>query len=216
MSMQCYFLAKEASFYQPRYLNPVFPNWEKLFATINDSCPNNIVKATYHAKSDTLIIDSLISGYIQLGSTVWYPNDSSAVVLVQDLGSGMYLLSDTLNIYPDTALTNKAIVLFSPTNVTYQILPTDTNHCISYRKRYPHKIEEIKRGFLCYPSPASNFITIENPIPDSKIYISDITGKILKSLTGIKNKFEINIHELEPGIYIIHDNYGNSHKFIKL
>ena len=80
----------------------------------------------------------------------------------------------------------------------------------------PTTVKVYKREFICYPSPSSDYINIENPIEFSKITISDITGKNLMIINAINNKLTLNISDLEPGIYVVHDNYGNSYKFIKI
>ncbi len=69
-----------------------------------------------------------------------------------------------------------------------------------------------------YPNPANEYLTIElNTIP-AQINITDIQGKVLKTLTTNSNRTMVNISELPSGVYFLNtsDNFNITSKmFIK-
>lgn len=76
--------------------------------------------------------------------------------------------------------------------------------------------EFSKNDFKIYPNPASESLTLiltkGEGIKDTQVYIYNITGKLVKSLTfGEKGKgLQIQISDLETGVYILKINTKNS------
>ena len=66
---------------------------------------------------------------------------------------------------------------------------------------------------ICYPNPTSDFIIIEN-LESEKIQIIDMHGKTVISKIIISNKEQINIENLENGIYFI-KSANRTNRFIK-
>ena len=66
-----------------------------------------------------------------------------------------------------------------------------------------------------YPNPANDYIQIETHLEFNSIIITDVTGKIVKSLKYTK---QINISELTKGLYFIqlfNNKETTTHKFLK-
>lgn len=58
-------------------------------------------------------------------------------------------------------------------------------------------------NFKCYPNPATNQITIEGVTQGENIEIINITGIKVKEFKAISNRQEINIEDLNSGIYFV-------------
>ncbi|MDY0161535.1 MAG: T9SS type A sorting domain-containing protein, partial [Bacteroidales bacterium] len=59
-------------------------------------------------------------------------------------------------------------------------------------------LEEVE----IYPNPASNQITITNA-QNSKLYIYNIAGQLIKTIDNSDNKLDIDISNLADGLYTI-------------
>jgi hypothetical protein len=59
--------------------------------------------------------------------------------------------------------------------------------------------------FTVWPNPASNFLVIEpdTRVQDYSVFITDLYGRIILNFTGIRNRNQIDISSLSPGIYLI-------------
>lgn len=63
---------------------------------------------------------------------------------------------------------------------------------------------EISKNINIYPNPGDDLIYITTPVNFTKICLSDLHGKIIKSCAdGNKNAAEFNVNDLVSGIYII-------------
>jgi hypothetical protein len=90
-------------------------------------------------------------------------------------------------------------------------------------KRGALSIEEMGESFPrvnLYPNPATNQVTIENIEQDAFYVISivDLSGKEMVRLQSNQNKVEIDVSDLENGIYlvtILADSKNTTLKFIK-
>ena len=68
--------------------------------------------------------------------------------------------------------------------------------------------------FTIYPNPANDVLKIQNASDNQCITIYSVDGKIIKSIE-ISDEAEINVSDLQPGLYII--GVGNEFsKFIKM
>jgi hypothetical protein len=84
-------------------------------------------------------------------------------------------------------------------------------------------IEEINYNFntLIYPSPANDYIIIENNeirLPDKFNYsVIDITGKVIEEFClDLDRKYKLSTKDYAPGIYFIHIKHGNNSRIMKV
>jgi choice-of-anchor B domain-containing protein len=74
----------------------------------------------------------------------------------------------------------------------------------------------IKNSFKLSPNPANNTVTLESINNIEKIEIFDIIGKKVKSIENLTGVFHnIDISELNIGVYIVKINNSNSLKLVK-
>lgn len=91
--------------------------------------------------------------------------------------------------------------------VAFPTYPKEMMKCINFIEGSytPNSVEEVKveDDFSVYPNPASQFIVLDIPISvePTRIYITDITGKVV--LEADINKLKIDISKLAPGAKII-------------
>lgn len=91
------------------------------------------------------------------------------------------------------------------------VLYTDLNQNLRPSfKRYSNTLslaDDYKsHNFNTFPNPSSDIITIEATRPISSYRISDLTGRLVNSqkLTYPSSKFNVDLSNLGPGIYLIH------------
>jgi hypothetical protein len=75
------------------------------------------------------------------------------------------------------------------------------------------ELNNLQNNIKIYPVPTQEFLTIEAPAAGrtmSFVSISTITGQIVKNESFIENRYNINIGELENGIYIVKVIQGNN------
>jgi len=152
------------------------------------------------------------STYIDIGDTISIGGISSALHIQQYLGNGIYLLDGGL---PDT-LVDETVTLIGANDIGQIYESTDPRLCISYRKRSPKSLEDVKVGFKCYPNPTTNYLIVENANIHSNISIVNITGQQQLKLYVTNSSFTIDLSKFQPGIYFIYDDEGNASKIMKL
>jgi hypothetical protein len=95
---------------------------------------------------------------------------------------------------------------------------TDANGCVETDSVYVNfvtGIEELKAsGISVYPNPVNDLLTINSEKEIGKIIIFDTLGKLVYSKLIKINNSEIDIKELEAGIYFVEIN-GTVGKFVK-
>lgn len=69
-------------------------------------------------------------------------------------------------------------------------------------------VTPVASAIAVFPNPSKGAITIQSKIPftkDTKIHITDMTGKTVKVFAGIDNKesIQINLEALMPGMYLM-------------
>ncbi len=69
-------------------------------------------------------------------------------------------------------------------------------------------------SFEIYPNPATDYINLKNVNPNSKLFVYDVTGKLVLQSTITENT--INIGSLYSGLYIIQVRDGNNTYYGKL
>ena len=75
---------------------------------------------------------------------------------------------------------------------------------------------EKSKDIVLFPNPASESVTLKNLQEHSQIVIYDTVGKVvLRKLSNIEKKIDINISSLAPGNYVIAVNNTENFKFIK-
>lgn len=77
------------------------------------------------------------------------------------------------------------------------------------------KVDEVdNQQFSVYPNPTNDVLKIRNISDNQSVTIYSVDGKILKKIE-VSDEAEINVSDLQPGLYII--GVGNEYsKFIKL
>ena len=69
--------------------------------------------------------------------------------------------------------------------------------------------------FSVYPNPASDVINISGLPMNSEIQLTDLTGKLLMEQVATNSILTLEIHGLQPGVYVLRSSYG-VRKIIKL
>lgn len=70
-----------------------------------------------------------------------------------------------------------------------------------------------------YPNPVGSQLNITSGKPVQKLYIYDCTGRVVKNITMPSNRFEIDVEDLQTGIYFVRllfDNHTITNKFLKM
>ncbi len=63
---------------------------------------------------------------------------------------------------------------------------------------------EVPVGGRLYPNPAVNKVIVEAETPITMLEIFDISGKCIRKISNIATvSYQLDIHELESGIYMI-------------
>jgi len=105
--------------------------------------------------------------------------------------------------------------LFLRTKYDYRLFKTESPVNISQHQFAKHD------SFTVYPNPAKDKLNlIINKYNIEKIYITDLSGKLIKNMRPLigENGVEINISDLPPSVYLIHyksDHNISTVKFIK-
>jgi hypothetical protein len=71
-------------------------------------------------------------------------------------------------------------------------------------------------NFNIYPNPTNDQLTIEGKLPDNlkeaKIYLSDISGQILKTGTYTGESKQMLVSDLKEGMYLLEISYSKDNK----
>ena len=68
-----------------------------------------------------------------------------------------------------------------------------------------------------YPNPASTVLNIKNSGSEKTLFtISDVLGKVIYKKLSESNFLQIDIIDIKPGLYFIHNSEGVNKKFVKL
>lgn len=78
-----------------------------------------------------------------------------------------------------------------------ELFEHDPNSNVSIENINP--LQEV----IAYPNPFRNSISLKNVPNPSKIYISDLLGKVVLESETINAEIELNVEELNPGVYFI-------------
>lgn len=69
------------------------------------------------------------------------------------------------------------------------------------------KLEEPRFSCVSYPNPADAFVTIESTESINSVAIFDLSGKMLREVTGLNsNKETLDVSALRPGVYLMRVN----------
>ena len=120
-------------------------------------------------------------------------------------GSGEYNFTDPLNINP------------LPLVIYYRILSVGNDGTISYSDVKTINLKpQTASGTAVYPNPATNKITIgRNNTNKETVTITDIVGKVVKSQILTAQSTNIDIQNLEKGMYLLSFESGEKIKMIK-
>ena len=120
-----------------------------------------------------------------------YPNLPSKIILALDMQNGLFILEGDANYKNGDVLTRFDTILDN-------------------------------KDILLYPNPAKSLITISSTVSGQanvSYEIADVLGKVvLQNENNASNKFSINIHDLNSGIYFLRLHVNNSvvvKKFVK-
>jgi len=95
-------------------------------------------------------------------------------------------------------------------------LPPFSSKVLINKRKFTTSVDNIsqrdlRNKFLLYPNPASNLLFIKSRKADiSEVVISDLSGRILKKVTGSDFTESINVSDLVSGLYVVRvkDNNG--------
>ena len=95
---------------------------------------------------------------------------------------------------------------------------TESYNLSELRKAYFTVVDNIEetdnQQLAIYPNPVNDIVKISNISDNQLVTIYSVDGKIIKKIS-ISDEAEINVSELQPGLYII--GVGNEFsKFIKM
>ena len=69
------------------------------------------------------------------------------------------------------------------------------------------KLQEPRFSCVSYPNPADAFVTIESTESINSVAIFDLSGKMLREVTGLNsNKETLDVSALRPGVYLMRVN----------
>jgi hypothetical protein len=77
-------------------------------------------------------------------------------------------------------------------------------------------IDEIESNLVkVYPNPADQFIMLDGIIETASVDLFNITGQRVKSFSVLKSGEQMDISDLNPGVYFARVNETKAIKFIK-
>ena len=93
----------------------------------------------------------------------------------------------------------------------YTVVGADLNGCsgvyladISVRECVGLNEVSGANGIRVYPNPASSLLTVEvSSVASSQVVITDVTGRVVRSLEANGSSFNLDIHELANGVYYV-------------
>ena len=79
------------------------------------------------------------------------------------------------------------------------------------------EITKLGQQIEIYPNPASTVLNIKNSGSEKTLFtISDVLGKVIYKKLSESNFLQIDIIDIKPGLYFIHNSEGVNKKFVKL
>lgn len=75
--------------------------------------------------------------------------------------------------------------------------------------------ETTEQKISVYPNPMTDIVVIENLKPNSSLELIDNSGKLVRSISNVTSKTEINIKDLTSGIYYLKVDGKATQKIIK-
>jgi hypothetical protein len=102
----------------------------------------------------------------------------------------------------------------------YRIKMIDASGEISYSRTVSAKKKENGTSFIqAYPNPASSKLTVKVNNPSAAVYsltLADVTGKLVKSLTGTGNIMEVDLSGIAGGVYLLKYTDSRNSQTIKI
>ncbi|MBC7862405.1 MAG: T9SS type A sorting domain-containing protein [Bacteroidia bacterium] len=120
--------------------------------------------------------------------------------------------SETNNTFSPVATGDYAVI------VTTNSCP-DTSVCTNVMITSIKNEAELK-GVIVFPNPATNFVTVQLPSVSESTFVSiyDVTGKIVRAVNLTNPQTQIDIKELNSGIYLLritNETGGFTKRFVK-
>jgi subtilisin family serine protease len=115
-----------------------------------------------------------------------------------------------------------AQMLFPELNGFYSVSFTSEDGCTVFSNAFEYtlSISQLSiENIQLYPNPAENKVTLVFPVSGNyNIYITDMTGNVVKAHRVVGDRTELNIAELAKGTYFVHlhsQDFANVVKFIR-
>lgn len=148
----------------------------------------------YH--SEAMYVNSFYIMIYDMETSTW----NEAYKLANEFNSPYHYIEQyKLNI---TEWKGKDVKIAFVKNGTYQMAMDDIN-VVSYIQ--DNLYENVKSDLMVYPNPASEILNVEiETIPTNNILtITDITGRIVVRTTLVDNKSNVDISNLNAGVYFV-------------
>ena len=148
----------------------------------------------YH--SEAMYVNSFYIMIYDMETSTW----NEAYKLANEFNSPYHYIEQyKLNI---TEWKGKDVKIAFVKNGTYQMAMDDIN-VVSYIQ--DNLYEKVKSDLMVYPNPASEILNVEiETIPTNNILtITDITGRIVVRTTLVDNKSNVDISNLNAGVYFV-------------
>ena len=148
----------------------------------------------YH--SEAMYVNSFYIMIYDMETSTW----NEAYKLANEFNSPYHYIEQyKLNI---TEWKGKDVKIAFVKNGTYQMAMDDIN-VVSYIQ--DNLYEKVKSDLMIYPNPASEILNVEiETIPTNNILtITDITGRIVVRTTLVDNKSNVDISNLNAGVYFV-------------
>lgn len=167
---------------------------------------------------DTLIlaVNQLPTIVIDAESVVIYTCDSLATITLEGVGGVSYVWS--------TGETANSIVVAPTTVSIFELTGTDANGCVNTGSVVITtdeclSVSEETMSMVAYPNPVSDLLTIEitnAPLSDTKVFVLDLTGKVIFEQLMSTAKTEVSMNNQPAGIYLVKVQSGSTQKVFKL
>ncbi len=117
---------------------------------------------------------------------------------VSEIGNIPYILNNKADIYFD----------FNPP-VTTNIIFNTLDISVGLNEQL------VDKKIKLFPNPTKEFVTLlaTNPFQISDIQITDVLGRILYNASCHNEKFQVNVHDFQPGLYFIKVKFNGMNTF---
>ena len=197
--------------------NAGIKRWEVSFATAGFS--------GFFLKTQTALLPIK---WLKVEGNINKQNEATINWKVQELNILNYIIekSDDGNIFNEIAKINsigngehdytKVDFVKDINTVYYRIKQMDNNGYYTYSpviKLQPYNNKQV----YIYPNPIKDVVTISvgSSVVNKKIHITDLNGKILKSIKVVSASFTIDLSEYPSGVYFLKLEDGKTEKIIK-